>query len=124
MSKFHEDVHVIAEAYLKEIGANNIPVVQHHNRFKQVYYGETVQQFTKRIEVERQRRYEIEAKTATYNLQSGKKYFYGFNKYLEAKWTYDARLAMKLTDTDVAEMANDLENLGFTVTKLVSPESL
>jgi len=123
MSKFHEDVHVIAEAYLKEIGANNIPVVQHHNRFKQVYYGETVQQFTKRIEVERQRRYEIEAKTATYILQSGKKYFYGF-KGEDTKWTYEPRLAMKLTDTDVAEMANDLENLGFTVTKLVSPESL
>jgi hypothetical protein len=121
-----EDVHAIAEAYLIEIGATNIPRVIHGTRSKQSYYGENLHQFTTRVEAERERRYEVADIPETFVLQSGKKFFYGF-KGDETKWTYDRNLAFKFNRTDVDIAINDLESLGFSVTKfpvLIAESSL
>lgn len=116
----NDDVHSVAEAYLKDIGATNIPHVIHGTRFKASAYVETPRQFTKRIEMEKEKRYEVDVVPEKFVVKSGHRYFYGF-KGEEAKWTYDSKLAFVFNEVGVGMALDELESLKFEVTKYPAP---
>lgn len=120
-----EDVHTLAEAYLKELHAEGRTGhrVIHSDRCKcEPAYIEDTLAFVRRVQEEhKNRRYEVKDLPTRYVLMSGKKYFYDFKGH-EIMWTYDINLAHTEHAFTVEGLICLLESYDVEVTKLPAPE--
>jgi hypothetical protein len=126
----NETVDVVAQSFLKQLvkkGMKPVPV-QHAN-----FYGETYVESIQRMDREFRRnqrlpqerpteRFEINEKDVPdkFVLKCHKKYFYGF-KGSETKWTYESRLALRLSEIEAQALMGWLAEFGTPVNRFLAP---
>jgi hypothetical protein len=140
MSEPVNNLDLLAQKYIRLLvnhGMKSVPVYHQdsHIRVGKVY-GESATDFVKRIDKEfkkdRWDRYDKDARPERFDigdgdvvdkfvLQCGKKYFYGLHSS-EIKWTYEPKLALKVTDLEARALGFWLEEFGTPVTRYPAPK--
>ena len=125
-----ETVDAVAQLFLKQLAGNGMKSVPvQHSSFYGETYVESVcrmdQEFRRNQRLPQERpveRFEISEKDIPdkFVLKESKKYFYGF-KGSETKWTYESRLALRLSEIEAHALMSWLEAFGTPVKRFLAP---